>query len=257
MLQLLKAEWYRLWRSSHLYIWYILFLVLTMIFSVMEFNDDTEYVTFVEKIAHLTDLSTSSICIILPVITAVSVSMLYHNKTGYYQIMCGHKISHILFSKILIDGVFLSMIWGICHIGYYVYYGFVNGTDGLDQIPLRIFLVFLAVLRSGITGVLLAEIIEHPAAGVLSFVRFVFVDGLYAMLVNIFVTNQMWNNLLLDLSELRYVVVPVTSPDELSDAGFVLSSLIVPGIVSLILETGVWYIAAYTKMKRKKYNINR
>ena len=35
-----------------------------------------------------------------------------------------------------------------------------------------------------------------------------------AMLVNIFVTNQMWNIWLLDLSELRYVVVPVTSSDE-------------------------------------------
>ena len=76
-------------------------LVGTLLFSISEFNSEElgEYVSFEERIAQLTEVSSASLMVILPVITSVSVAMLYHNKTGYYQIISGHKISHILLSK--------------------------------------------------------------------------------------------------------------------------------------------------------------
>ncbi|MBR1597653.1 MAG: hypothetical protein IJ661_01920 [Lachnospiraceae bacterium] len=252
MARLLRAEWYRYWRSSHLWIWYVVFLAETLLFAMWEFGDD-EFVTFTDKLAHLTEFSLSSIIIVLSVITAVSVAMLYHNKTGYYQVISGHKISHILLSKILIDGVLLSLIWVLSLLIYYTYYGMVNGVDDLDNIPIRIALVTLAALRVEISGVLMAEIIEHPAAGVLAFVRFMFVDGLFAMLVNAFVYDEVWNFRLHNLSALRYVIVPATSPAELAEAGVELPSFVIPCILTFLLEVVFWYIIAYTKMKRKGY----
>lgn len=255
MIRLLRAEWYRYWRSSHLFIWYMVFLIGIILVSISEFNSNElgEYVSFAERIAHLTEVSGTSIIMILPVITAVSVAMLYHNKTGYYQIISGHKISNILLSKILIDGVFLSLIWVLSLLIYYAYYGMVNGVDDLDNIPIRIALVTIAALRVGISGVLMAEITEHPAAGVLAFVRFMFVDGLFAMLVNAFVYDQVWNFRLHNLSALRYVIIATTSPEELAEAGVELSSFVIPCILTFLLEVGFWYIIAYTKMKRKGY----
>ena len=255
MARLLRAEWYRYWRSSHLWIWYVVFLVGTLLFSIEEFNSEEfeEYASFAERIAHLTEVSGTSIIMILPVITAVSVAMLYHNKTGYYQIISGHKISNILLSKILIDGVFLSLIWVLSLLIYYTYYGMVNGAVGLDHIPIRIMLVVITALRTGIAGVLMAETIEHPAAGVLAFIRFLFIDGLFGIIVNVLVYDQVWNFRLHNLSALRYVIIATTSPGELAEAGVELSSFVIPCILTFLLEVGFWYIIAYTKMKRKGY----
>lgn len=255
MIRLVRAEWYRYWRSSHLWIWYVVFLAGTLMFSISEFNSEEfeEYITFSDKIGHLTEISSASIMIILPVITAVSVAMLYHNKTGYYQIISGHKISHILLSKILIDGVFLSLIWVLSLLIYYTYYGMVNGAEGLDHIPIRIMLVVITTLRAGIAGVLMAETTEHPVAGVLAFIRFLFIDGLFGVLVNALVYDEVWNFRLHNLSALRYVIIATTSPDELAEAGVSLSSFVIPCMLTFLLEVGFWYIIAYTKMKRKGY----
>ena len=255
MVRLLRAEWYRYWRSSHLFIWYMVFLIGIILVSVSEFNSNElgEYVSFAERIAHLTEVSGTSIIMILPVITAVSVAMLYHNKTGYYQIISGHKISNILLSKILIDGVFLSLIWVLSLLIYYTYYGVANGTEGLDNIPIRIMLVVITALRTGIAGVLMAETTEHPAAGVLAFIRFLFIDGLFGIIVNVLVYDQVWNFRLHNLSALRYVIIATTSPGELAEAGVLLSSFVIPCILTFLLEVGFWYIIAYNKMKRKGY----
>ena len=255
MTRLLRAEWYRYWRSSHLWIWYVVFLAGTLMFSISEFNSEEfgDYVSFTERIEHLTEISGTSIIMIVPIITAVSVAMLYHNKTGYYQIISGHKISHILFSKILIDGVLLSFIWIACLLSYYIYYGMVNGVDNLDGIPIRIMFVAVVSFRTGITGVLMAEIIEHPAAGVLAFVRFLFIDGVLGVLINTLVNDSVWNFRLHNLSALRYLIIATTSPDELDKAGVGLSSFVIPCILTFLLEVGFWYIIAYTKMKKKAY----
>ena len=255
MIRLLRAEWYRYWRSSHLFIWYMVFLIGIILFSISEFNSEEfgEYVSFAERIAHLTEVSSASIILILPVIVSVSVAMLYHNKTGYYQIISGNKISNILLSKILIDGVFLSLIWVLSLLIYYAYYGMANGTEGLDNIPIRIMLVVITALRTGIAGVLMAETTEHPAAGVLAFIRFLFIDGLFGIIVNVLVYDQVWNFRLHNLSALRYVIVATTSPGELAEAGVELSSFVIPCILTFLLEVGFWYIIAYTKMKRKGY----
>ncbi len=221
MVRLVRAEWYRFWRSSNLRLYLCLFLFICIASAELSF-------------------------LFLSIMTSVSVGILYYYKTGYYEIIAGHKISHIILSKVCVDGVFISVVSTLAALSVFLYTGMKNGFEGLGHIPLRITLFTVIMLRVGCSGVLFGEIVKSPLAAILAWMRSCI--GMFAFMFVQFI----------DLSDGQETIHSIYNYLMTWQAQAVLSEPIkvktaCAVCVTSVIEVMLWYSIAYITMKRKLY----
>lgn len=219
--RLICAEWYRFWRSSNLRLYLCLFLLLCIASADLSF-------------------------LFLPIMTSVSIGILYYYKTGYYEVIAGHKISHIILSKLCVDGVFISVVSTMVAVSLFLYDGVRNGFEGLEYIPFRITLFTVIMLRVGCTGVLFGEIVKSPLAAIFAWMRSCV--GMFAFMLVQLIEVSYSKELITSIYNcliIWQVQVVFSEPINVETACTI--------CVTAVIEVMLWYSIAFITMKRKMY----
>lgn len=252
MNRLMKAEWYRVRHSSGLMKWVIIVCLFSMAFVMLTTSDLTTSDAGKHSLAEILYVSGESyffIMYFLAVISAVIVGTAYTNKTAYYEVMAGNKISGILLSKVLVDAVFVAVASSLFLDLYWLVIGMHNGIGEITQLPLRFVLLAVVFFHVCSTGVLIATTIQHNTGAVLSFLRFSAFDMLVPFCIELLGnfseeagTRMADWFVMLELSKLLNCEIRVTN------------HLIVATVLGMLIEAGLWYSISYVRMKKKLYN---
>ncbi|MCM1180758.1 MAG: hypothetical protein NC347_10910 [Clostridium sp.] len=248
MNRLLKAEWYRVRHSSGLMKWLAIICLIGMGLPLM---GDFEF--YQQDLTEYLYSSADSITMFLPfflgTFCAVSMGIAYMNKTAYYEVMAGNKISEILLSKAIVDALFAAaaqfLFFGVC----WIIVGINHGKGAIKQLPIRMFLFLVILIHICLAGVLIATAVRHIAAAVLAYLRFAVFDFAFLFIVQIFED-------FIPAAAVPKIVdwfAVMQLSKVLNHEWEITGHLVLAVIMSMLLEAGIWYVISYVGMRKKMY----
>ncbi len=251
MSRIIKAEWFRLTHFGIWIRWTILVLLFGILYSVIGGEPAIFDKTLAEALHCMNEGMMSGVFLIFPIYVGVLTASAYSNKTVYYQVMSGNKITSVIFSKVIVYAGFMTgmtwLLYGILWLGI----GWKNGVGEVGQLPLRMFLFGVIILHSYAVAVLIVTAFRRLAAVVVVFLWF----GAVHLGISIAI------NYLLAASEMRKIkMLSWILPNQLYMAGDpvfgtdVAEWLVFPVIASMIIEVAFWYLLSYFGMKRRWYH---
>ena len=239
MNRLMKAEWYRIRHSSNLFMWMIFICIVVAIIPMVS---DIEF--YEKSLSENFKLYSGGGYIFIPlfigVMISISIGINYNNKTAYYEIMHGHKISDIILSKVIVNsGVMTIGIIITCSIYFSVIY-ILNGNGEYDNIILRLSLFILIIIHVCVVSGLLAMCIRNTFSAILIVLRFCVLEAIFMAgisqstsidkMINFFISGQFQKIL----------------------NGEITTILIIGTIMSIFIESMILYFISYYAMKKRK-----
>lgn len=247
MNRLMKAEWYRVRHSSGLKRWMIIICLFSIAFTFL-INSDVIKHNLTENLYESGE-SYFFIMYCLAVISAVIVGTGYSNKTAYYEVMAGNKISGILLSKVLVDGVFVTVACSLSLDIFWAIIGIHNGIGLINQLPLRFILLAVIFFHICSTGVLIATTVQHTIGAVASYLRFSVFEMLVPFSIELFGNFSAETGtkisdwfIMLQLSKILDYECRITD------------HLVFATIFGTLIEAAIWYAISYMRMKKKLYH---
>lgn len=243
MNRLMKAEGYRLAHSGNLFAW-IIFLNLFIVVLQYSMAYEISKVDFANAL-FLVNENGLAVAVVLGLLTSVIVVLLYQNRVGYYEIMSGHKISHILWSKMLVDGFVITGILIVFFGISFVIFGLKNGVGEWDNFQLRIILDIIILFHISIVATLLSCCCRHLVVSVLVYLRFMAFDMILLFLTGTIMGKEELADKILDYT--------IAGQFQLICTETLNADIVFPIILSTIIECGFLYSIAYITMKKKLY----
>lgn len=247
MNRLVKAELYRFFHASRFKTYLLIFMIITAIMPLLS-NLECPNLTLDYASAVCVEISVIPM-LVAPIFLTIITGMAYQNKTAYYEVMAGNKISHIILSKVLVEGVIVAagIFISFCIIPMIAFCR--NGAGEMEHIWLRFLLIAIIIFRLCMSGVLITTAIRHIAgAGALSFVRFYVLEGILMVSVELLLEFEVFTE---ESSKITQWFVAnqigIAMLGEIN-AGFVIAVL-----GSLLIEGIIWYTISYVGMRKKKY----
>ena len=249
MNRLIKAEFYRLRHTGHLF-WYALIIPMAFIFMPIVLCWDRLDMPLDTSLESL-----GTMCVLVynffPVMVAgISGQLFNKGKLGYYEVMAGNKASNIIMSKVLSDGVCFSGLYTVCVSAFYIYLGIKNGVGEMTHPILRFVLFALVMTHLVMSSIMIMMASKKPvAAAVFSYLRFMVFD-IAVMPALIFVANTLG----LEKVALHIGYMIIFNQLELT----VMSPIDLTAILHIVLgflgEFVFWYIVVYKGIKKKKFS---
>ena len=235
MNRLMKAEWYRIRHSSHLFIWMIFICIVIAIIPIVS---DIEF--YEKSLSENFKLYSGAGYIFIPlfigVMISISIGINYYNKTAYYEIMGGQSISGIIFSKVVVNSSVMTIgIIITCSIYFSIIY-IMNGVGEYENILLRLILFVLIIIHVCIVSGLLSMCLRHIIGAFLIVFRFSILEAIFAQ-------NSSMDKILNWFLSGQYQRILV---------GEITTKLIIAIILSTFLETIILYFISYYTMKKRK-----
>lgn len=247
MNRLMRAEWYRYLHAGHFLSWTVFLCVcISLLMVAMQYDLATASLADVM----MTCVDGSSFLIMLfPVFVAVIVGFGYNRKTAYYEVMAGNKISHMIWSKVMVDALPIAIVafifFNILPVVAYVR----NGAGEVEHILARFALFFVIVLHICISAVLMATAIRHAVAAVVVYMRYSMVEVLGLFILSMIISGQAnvpeWYQFIQ-----HWFVLNQTATVWV---GELTSDFIIGVFGSMILEIVLLYVVSYIGMKKKIY----
>lgn len=248
MNKLIKSEFYRLWNSGNMkIIFFFLFFVMAfwpIAHSIHQFGEDLNTTLWNGNAVEIYTM----VLTLAPITAGVLAGVSYNTKTAYYEPMSGASPSSIILSKVITSGVTTGLMFWIATSLYYIYVYFANGAGECDHPLLRFLLTGFTILYICISGVLMTTSFRSLAGAALTFVRFLFLDGLIFTLLSEANSRdpefllQDWINVFVTAKFNTIILMPLKTSTVLY--------IVVPTIIEMIL----WYVISYVGMKKKWYN---
>lgn len=247
MNRLIKAEWYRIKHSSGLLKWIIFICIILL---VMPAITDIHFYekTLSENLVILNDVTIIFGTAFTAILISICIGISYQNKMAYYEVMEGHNISSILFSKLIVYISIMTVGVAVPYGIFLLLMGWKNGMGELDKIPLRILLFFIIYIHICVAAVLITTCFRYILAAGVVFLRFSLVEELGFIPVAIKELSGMKK-----VPAERFSDFFTTSQYAKVLGGKVDTQIVVCIILSFVIELGLWYIASYIGMKKKKY----
>ena len=247
MCKLIRAEMYRLCHSGG-YVRVMLLTALVMAILPLVTDDSLLDKTLAESSE--TFLMCSNMFIVyLPIVIVFFVTAGYMKKTAYYEVMSGNKISHIIGSKVLVDGIGSGIVCFILATGLEAVVVVKNGDGGVTDLPVRVLLFLVICLHVTLLTVLVGLAVKHFAAAAVLFLRLQFLDMMPKFLMPVLVEKC-------NLSvEMMGRILRLTLSQQIMDVfrADITSELVIITVGSLVVEAALWYGIAYVTMKKKMY----
>lgn len=248
MNRLVKAEWYRISHSSNLIKWIIFICIILFIMPAMTdirfYEKDVSQNLFI-----LSDVTTIFGTIFTVVLISICIGISYQNKMAYYEIMEGHSIANIIFSKLLL---YISIMVSGVAVPYGIFLAVMawkNGVGESDKILLRIALLLIIYIHICAVSVLITTSVRYMVAAVLVFLRF---DVLESILIMIPLAISEFTELKsIHAGRISEWFVMPQYQEVLK--GRIDTYIIAAVILSFLLECAFWFAVSYAGMKKKKY----
>lgn len=247
MNRLMKAEFYRVNHSSGFLKWIVM---LCGTCFIMPFLVEWDLLggTVTRYIEVMNDNSIIFIPMLLTVLASVIAAMPYSNKTAYYEIMSGHKTSHIILSKVVAIATYIVTVQMMIFFVVLLIMGMKNGMGDIKQIGLRAFLFMIVVFHYCSCGVLIATSLRHIVGAVLAFMRVEVFESMFIFSLQILAENSNSPEGVLKLLDWCPIVQLGTIL-----GGTLTNRIIAVVCLSFLMEFIFWYLISYIGMKKKKY----
>ena len=242
MNRLMKAEWYRVRHSSGFMRWLV---ILCMICAALPLLEDIELLHG-NLAENLKGTDTISLACLMALFSALIVGGAYENKTAYYEVMAGNKIYQIVFSKVFVDAVLVSVSVFLSLGIYWLAIGVCNGIGEIDRLPLRFFLLFLVLFHVYTAGILIVTSTRQIFGAVLVYLRFAGAETLIMLFLQESLPEDMFAKIadwftLIKLDKIVNFEYEITN------------HLIFAVIAGLLIESAVWFGISYIGMKKQIY----
>lgn len=246
MRRLIKAEWYRV-RHAGLLKWMVLVCVIQGILPMLV--DLEWYGKSVSEFLPSLYNATIFLPMFVSSVISVCIGMGYQNKVLYYEIMDGHKASDIIFSRLLFYGMTMTAGVSLALGSFLLAVWLRGGTGELKDIGLRLFLLLVIVVHICAVSALLAMSTRHMLAVLVSYLRFLLVEEVFALfLPGLAQEMQAGSEAAAKISDWF-----ILGQFQKVLTGDLNSHLTAAVIVSLVLESALWFAMAYRGMKKKRF----
>ena len=249
MNRLLKAEWFRLRHTGRLTWWsYFMTVVIILItyFLCMDRIDQP-------LDALIPSLGTIVILIFnfIPAGVAGISGQLYNKgKLGYYEVMAGNSPGSIIFSKLLTDGVFFSVLTIIASTAFYIFIGIKNGIGSMDHPFIRLVLYSIAVIHVVFGSVMIMMYSKKAITGaLLAYFRFMVFD-IAVINIAMLIARQLG----LETVELHLMHMIMMNQMQMAAMDVISARMVLHIVLGFIGEFLFWYVLVYRSMKNKRYN---
>ena len=247
MCKLIRAEAYRLFHSRG----YVRVMLLTaLVMAFMPFFVDFSLLdkNLAENMESFL-LTGSMLIMYVPFASVFFVTAGYMKKTAYYEVMAGNKTSHIIGSKLLVDGVGIGVIVFVLALALEAVVVIKNGTGGVTDLPARALLFFVICLHVTLLTVLVGMAVKHFAAAAVLFLRIQLLDMMPAALLPMLAEKL---NLSKETSER---ILRCTFSQQIMDVfrADITAEFVIITVASLVVEVVFWYGIVYVTMKKRWY----
>ena len=252
MNRLIKAEFYRIRKSTKFTMWILLVTFLTFIISVLTLTlspEKPEYniTNFVQ--CYMSNSGTLTYMLV-PMLAAIVAVMPYDYKTSNYMVITGNSIHKILVSNIVT--VFVSVMlpiaaaFAVLTVIFYLIGG--RGDMSGGELIRNSVLVFIGLTHLIIVSEMIAGVVRHIAAAGAVLVRWMVVDmvipmGLYFLLDDGgHVVENSYNWL---------ASTVFTNEEKAFEAAY--NKLILCQLLALVIEVALWYVISCIRHRKRNY----
>ena len=236
MNRILKADWYKLSKHKKIIIYFVLLSILYLSISYIDGESHTSYFEM------LCTESSGLIMMILSIVAAVFTCTGFFDNTAFYEVMTGNSIHKIIVSKLTVICLYVSTTYMILYLAanfiYNTIYDKSNPKDYFVSLVL-LYVIFLHCSLIGVMGVLASR---QPAGIAVSYIRIMFIDELFLMIVGLF--PEKCSGISLWSIQMQFFQL---ASDSIS------TELVLKIIVSTIIELAIWYVISYIGYKKKKF----
>lgn len=252
MNRLIKAEFYRIRKSTKFTMWILLVTFLTFIIPVLTLTlspEKPEYniTNFVQ--CYMSNSGTLTYMLV-PMLAAIVAVMPYDYKTSNYMVITGNSIHKILVSNIVT--VFVSVMlpiaaaFAVLTVIFYLIGG--RGDMSGGELIRNSVLVFIGLTHLIIVSEMIAGVVRHIAAVGAVLVRWMVVDmvipmGLYFLLDDGgHVVENSYNWL---------ASTVFTNEEKAFEAAD--NKLILCQLLALVIEVALWYVISCIRHRKRNY----
>lgn len=252
MNRLIKAEFYRIRKSTKFTMWILLVTFLTFIIPVLTLTlspEKPEYniTNFVQ--CYMSNSGTLTYMLV-PMLAAIVAVMPYDYKTSNYMVITGNSIHKILVSNIVT--VFVSVMlpiaaaFAVLTVIFYLIGG--RGDMSGGELIRNSVLVFIGLTHLIIVSEMIAGVVRHIAAVGAVLVRWMVVDmvipmGLYFLLGDGgHVVENSYNWL---------ASTVFTNEEKAFEAAD--NKLILCQLLALVIEVALWYVISCIRHRKRNY----
>jgi hypothetical protein len=252
MNRLIKAEFYRIRKSTKFTMWILLVTFLTFIIPVLTLTlspEKPEYniTNFVQ--CYMSNSGTLTYMLV-PMLAAIVAVMPYDYKTSNYMVITGNSIHKILVSNIVT--VFVSVMlpiaaaFAVLTVIFYLIGG--RGDMSGGELIRNSVLVFIGLTHLIIVSEMIAGVVRHIAAAGAVLVRWMVVDmvipmGLYFLLDDGgHVVENSYNWL---------ASTVFTNEEKAFEAAY--NKLILCQLLALVIEVALWYVISCIRHRKRNY----
>lgn len=252
MNRLIKAEFYRIRKSTKFTMWILLVTFLTFIIPVLTLTlspEKPEYniTNFVQ--CYMSNSGTLTYMLV-PMLAAIVAVMPYDYKTSNYMVITGNSIHKILVSNIVT--VFVSVMlpiaaaFAVLTVIFYLIGG--RGDMSGGELIRNSVLVFIGLTHLIIVSEMIAGIIRHIAAVGAVLVRWMVVDMVIPMGLYFFLDDGGY------AAENSYnwlASTVFTNEERAFEAAD--NKLILCQLLALVIEVALWYVISCIRHRKRNY----
>ncbi len=247
MNRLMKAEWYRARKSSGIMKWLFIISIFLLAITFMEY-DSAKNITASSYLLLFEENVAPLILLFMTVIAALFAGMPFNNKTALYEVMAGNKPSKIILSKLLVVVPLVSIVFTGLVVIVTGVLQLANGTGELKQMPLRLLILFVAVVHISTISVLAVTAVRSILGIGIAFLRFAVFDSALIILIQVLIEDSY------DIETVRKVCLWFTG-SQITSLGMetIPSYFIVAAIAGFVIEAVIWYVISYIGYRRRKF----
>ena len=244
MNRLIKAEFYRIRKSTKFTMWILLVTFLTFIIPVLTLTlspEKPEYniTNFVQ--CYMSNSGTLTYMLV-PMLAAIVAVMPYDYKTSNYMVITGNSIHKILVSNIVT--VFVSVMlpiaaaFAVLTVIFYLIGG--RGDMSGGELIRNSVLVFIGLTHLIIVSEMIAGVVRHIAAAGAVLVRWMVVDMVIPM--GLYAAENSYNWL---------ASTGFTNEERAFEAAD--NKLILCQLLALVIEVALWYVISCIRHRKRNY----
>ena len=252
MNRLIKAEFYRIRKSTKFTMWILLVTFLTFIIPVLTLTlspEKPEYniTNFVQ--CYMSNSGTLTYMLV-PMLAAIVAVMPYDYKTSNYMVITGNSIHKILVSNIVT--VFVSVMlpiaaaFAVLTVIFYLIAG--RGDMSGGELIRNSVLVFVGLTHLIIVSEMIAGVVRHIAAVGAVLVRWMVVDMVIPMGLYFFLDDGGY------AAENSYnwlASTVFTNEERAFEAAD--NKLILCQLLALVIEVALWYVISCIRHRKRNY----
>ena len=252
MNRLIKAEFYRIRKSTKFTMWILLVTFLTFIIPVLTLTlspEKPEYniTNFVQ--CYMSNSGTLTYMLV-PMLAAIVAVMPYDYKTSNYMVITGNSIHKILVSNIVT--VFVSVMlpiaaaFAVLTVIFYLIAG--RGDMSGGELIRNSVLVFIGLTHLIIVSEMIAGVVRHIAAAGAVLVRWMVVDMVIPMGLYFFLDDGGY------AAENSYnwlASTVFTNEERAFEAAD--NKLILCQLLALVIEVALWYVISCIRHRKRNY----